>query len=813
MSTTVVQFLLTDAANNPLPNTTVQIRLATGTGFGQGGNSLILENTYVTSDATGLCSVPLTPQSQIDPTGTHYEIDHPAGDTLSFVVSDAVGPLWLRDLLVANPASPSPVQVGAVLTNNGNGTASVASGGVTTEVSTTQIVAATLTANGNATAGHHTPVDATSGAVTVTLPSVSASNVGAKLSVEKIDTSANAVTVSGSIRGTASTLTLTTKGAAVELLADSAGSWWPIHSPLVQSIAAADSSVVVGGTSGAPTVKVGDLSATYGPLAPQRMRNYGQTVNRVIDPTQAVGYSSDPFGQLLTIPTGYAGNDVVEPTVLFDASAPFLGYEYVLCAAPYYQSNATYENPCLWVSHDGITWVPVVNGVPTSGYGGTATPLFPNGVQGDGNLSDPTLYRGPDGTFYVLWNQWINAAPSGSGTNGNNWAVKISKASSLAGPWSTPVNAITTVLATIRPSSPSIFWDGQQWHLYAVDLTNVSATTFLHYTNPSADPTSGTWTKQSNPAIAMPAAYSTQVWWHLNAYLSGSQHVIVAQDSRAGSSGGGHLWLITSNDGGTTWTVPTSPVIAATSAYRSALVFSADGSLDAYCGRLGTNWELRRIRIPFQPVVMTAGNKYGGVGSNGVPVNASALVAARVPLPPYILGDLPSRADSSTAPGTADSGQAWAAASGVIGISSKQFYAPTAGNNKITVTGGSADGVTTLEIVTPDNSSQYGICRYTDGSNFVRFGQIGAGTYCIQNIVAGAVATNLTSTTNAAAGDHVALVCSGSTVTLYVNGQVLLTGSGSGWTSNQSATGVGLQMAGTTGRIRSLTHRPLVNGA
>lgn len=44
---------------------------------------------------------------QIDPTGTHFAVKHPGGEVLSFVVSDAAGPLWLKDLRVNNPAALS----------------------------------------------------------------------------------------------------------------------------------------------------------------------------------------------------------------------------------------------------------------------------------------------------------------------------------------------------------------------------------------------------------------------------------------------------------------------------------------------------------------------------------------------------------------------------------------------------------------------------------------------------------------------------------------------------------------------------------
>jgi hypothetical protein len=121
---TVVQHTLTDAAGGALAGHTVPVRLV-GSGFTNSGAAEIIRATYPVTDATGLYSMDLAPQSGIDPAGTHYEVTHPGGEVLSFVVSDAAGPLQLRDLLVSNPAQPSPVVAGASVVDNGDGTATL----------------------------------------------------------------------------------------------------------------------------------------------------------------------------------------------------------------------------------------------------------------------------------------------------------------------------------------------------------------------------------------------------------------------------------------------------------------------------------------------------------------------------------------------------------------------------------------------------------------------------------------------------------------------------------------------------------------
>ena len=75
------------------------------------------------------------------------------------------------------------------------------------------------------TVNQHTPVDATAGPITMTLPTGAAS--GSQISCEKYDSTANVVTVSGSIRGSAGTITLSLSKETIAFTADSAGSWWP----------------------------------------------------------------------------------------------------------------------------------------------------------------------------------------------------------------------------------------------------------------------------------------------------------------------------------------------------------------------------------------------------------------------------------------------------------------------------------------------------------------------------------------------------------------------------------------------------------
>lgn len=92
-----------------------------------------------------------------------------------------------------------------------------------TTLQTALTVATAATTSGTLAAGRHTPVDASSGALTMTLPTPA--TIGARLRVEKTDAGSNVVTVSGTIRGGASTISLAWQYESVELFAESLTSW------------------------------------------------------------------------------------------------------------------------------------------------------------------------------------------------------------------------------------------------------------------------------------------------------------------------------------------------------------------------------------------------------------------------------------------------------------------------------------------------------------------------------------------------------------------------------------------------------------
>jgi hypothetical protein len=112
---TIIRNTVKDAAGRPLRNHTVHVRLrANGNPFLANGQGEIIQATTVSTNNSGVWSADLTPQSQLEAAnGTYYEADErdglKDGKVWTFQVPATGGPLWLRSVLIDDPALPSPV--------------------------------------------------------------------------------------------------------------------------------------------------------------------------------------------------------------------------------------------------------------------------------------------------------------------------------------------------------------------------------------------------------------------------------------------------------------------------------------------------------------------------------------------------------------------------------------------------------------------------------------------------------------------------------------------------------------------------------
>ena len=462
----------------------------------------------------------------------------------------------------------------------------------------------------------------------------------------------------------------------------------------------------------------------------------------------------------LTVPTYDGSNVTVHPSALYFPDG-WNGYRYWLAITPYPGSDSEYENPSILASNDGVTFA-----APP----GVTNPLVASPA-GIGYNSDPCLTLGPDNRLYLFFRDY-NATGS---TPPRDRLLVMSSADGIS--WSTPVVIVDTADNVQRLASPTAWYDRARglWIILAVDI--VGTQTIKRLTSSSA--TSG-WSAAS--AISFTPALSGTNPWHIEARPVGADVVMLCQD---GTPAGGSLYLMSSQDGGVTFTRSTVRM-GVSNAYRSSFVpvITPDGvALDIFQGAL-------------------AGTVRRSIATTRYPRD---LAQAALGVAPFLVGDTFNRADSAVSAGSASSGQAYTVWAGTPGVASRSGYAASNNNTKAVITA-AADGIFSAE-ASVVGAQFWLVFRGSDTNNHWRFGATTGGGVELQKIVAGSV-TILISTGAGVLndGDRISVRCEGNAIRAFVNGWEVGSVSDS---FNASATNVGWQLTTNVARIKNLTARSL----
>lgn len=214
-----------------------------------------------------------------------------AGGAVRFVAVPGSGPVEYEALTDVDPKTLSPAALPeaawwAALDNVVSST--VGQGAI--DARTITAVASTATTAGALLVNEINPVDATSGPLTMTLPT--GKPAGSLIVVEKEDGTTNAVTVSGSIRGVgSSTLALTLQKESIQFAADASGSWWPAAGHKTLSSIRNDLTGSTAGSTAVGKALAVAASATAGRTALSAV-GLGDLVINANDPA----YGADPTG-------------------------------------------------------------------------------------------------------------------------------------------------------------------------------------------------------------------------------------------------------------------------------------------------------------------------------------------------------------------------------------------------------------------------------------------------------------------------------------------------------------------------------------
>lgn len=163
------------------------------------------------------------------------------------------------------------------------------------------------------------------------------------------------------------------------------------------------------------------------------------------------------------------------------------------------------------------------------------------------------------------------------------------------------------------------------------------------------------------------------------------------------------------------------------------------------------------------------------------------------------------RADSTTTPGSTNGGLArtWTEDSGTWGIISNTAYITASADSVMTFN--FTAGLEWMEVSVPTWTSGTAnlVFRFTDTSNYLRFGGTVATAAILEQVVAGVATTIATADDDQgqftlAAGDTLAVRCNGSVIECFVNGRMALCVSD---TTQESATRVGLRLTTNVPRL------------
>ena len=405
--------------------------------------------------------------------------------------------------------------------------------------------------------------------------------------------------------------------------------------------------------------------------------------------------------------------------------------------------DAEQENPCIYVSTDGDTWVTPpgltnpVDESPDPGY----------------NADTELLLVGD--TMYLFYTE-------------NSAAYHVKFRTSTDGiAWSGEQTALTSVIASKTTLSPAIVVHDGLWHMWTVD--SVAAPNAVEYRTASAP--AGPWTLVGTCGVS-PAWPADREAWHLTVRrVAGAWHMLLADTELSSSGGGCDLYFLTSEDG-LSWTRDSRPLTHrvtpySSQFYRSACVPKVVGgrlTYDVWANVVGQVSSLHRrlVRgtITFDRTVDPLHTRH------------TTIMAARLPLYPYVAGDTFQRADGAI--GTADSRQTWEVLLGSPAILGGMVSCATAGSHAAVIDTGIADGYVELDLRTyPSGGNGWIIFRAVNATNYWQFGwdsglrlrrRLGVGisdTVRLSN--PGTLALTQTPVT-------IGVKFSGSTITPYVNG-------------------------------------------
>jgi hypothetical protein len=400
---------------------------------------------------------------------------------------------------------------------------------------------------------------------------------------------------------------------------------------------------------------------------------------------------------------------------------------------PFDGAIADYENICIGVSDDNVTWT-----IPD----GLTNPIEPKPATGF--TADPCLFMSPDEKImYVVFKH--------SYTDGVNTRSDTYLRSTTDGVnWTEKVLLFTNIFEDV---SYAVVWDGDCYKMWTVKHADTPNNFYIR-TSPDAL----TWSEPVLCTYVLPAGVEP---WHMDVRKIGNQYHMLLH-----IVGNTALYFGKSDDG-LAWTFGANPVVSDSGfLYKSAMFPMITGE--------GLKYGVYRGKIPYKFYYSELSfdrTAQAIKASNEANLN---ILCAKDKIEPWIFGDTFNRADDATGLGTSDSGHVWTDAAGTLGILNGKCYAPAAENSRFTHDLGISDFYAEIVCsITGTGKSGYLLFRYVDGGNFWRFGHVNGSLSLYRSVGYTAVDLKLASLIpdNAlSAGDRIGVECDGEDISIYKNG-------------------------------------------
>lgn len=228
--------------------------------------------------------------------------------------------------------------------------------------------------------------------------------------------------------------------------------------------------------------------------------------------TKVIATSDLSTRQEISLTTYDGSGETVHPSVV-NIGSQWNGYQYWMANTPYPNSNPDFENPSIWASNDGVTWV-----VPA----GLTNPVVP--ATELTNADTDLFYE--NNKLYMLWaDKQINAISMLESSDGITWDNK------------------QVIYSNVAPNillSPSLIKIGTKYFIYGYSYT------YKKIMRISCDTINGTYANQR--AVVSHNDIAGKVWWHLSVKLINNIIYIVAMSS-VESTAGTAIYIHKSTDG------------------------------------------------------------------------------------------------------------------------------------------------------------------------------------------------------------------------------------------------------------------------